>query len=343
MKRRNFIQATLVGAAAAAAPVASQAGSRLYGAPGSLGVQAGPIGDKFMLPLARSGVPSDVWRPLSAASQLLEDVLISSETATAFAKAPKQTLQRYGLDSSDATLADEMVVLLTALSHPAVQDSLAKSDYEAAFSYLEAAGVHERRDPGVLEKRVEQLLADNLDKIKESVAGARNQPLSETHKAMMLEIVGDGSSYATEDDLAALTQVLGGDMVTPQSGVAVAVLAVAVAVAVGVGVVVHVHVAVSVSVVGQPPMPQAMPLFTGASGRFDPALMRNVERASRVGALTNSPGLQEHALKVLIAEEASAVLRAVRKLGIIDIPEQNLSAIIDAVTRYSYKVIGLRE
>lgn len=256
---------------------------------------------------------------------------------------PKQTLQRYGLDSSDATLADEMVILLTALAHPAVQESLARSDYESAFSYLEAAGIHEKRDPGVLEKRVEQLLSDNLDKIKESVATARNQPLSEKHKAMMLEIVGDGTSMATEDDLAVLTAVLGGDMATPQSGVAVAVLAVAVAVAVGVGVVVHVYIAVDVTVVGQQPLGNTMPLFTGASGRFDPALIRNIERASRVGALTNNPGMQAHALKVLIAEEASAVLKAVTKLGIIDVPQRNLPAVIDAVTRYSCKVIGIRE
>lgn len=344
MKRRDFIRATLIGTAAAVAPTVGRANSRLYGPPGCFDVSGRSVNEKFMLPLARAGVPFEVWRPLNGATLLLEEVLTSPESAAAFARSPKATLQRFGLDSSEATLEDEMIVLLTALSHPAVQESLANSDYESAFSYLEAAGLNEKRDPSDFYKRVEELLANDIDKIKEGMSVARNKPLSEKQKAIMLEIISDGATMGTEDDLATLGQVLSGDMSAPHSGVAVAVLAVAVAVVVGVGIAVHVSVVVSVTVAGSNPMiSDAPPLFTGASGRFDPALIRNIERASRIGVLTNNPGLQVHAVKALVAEETEAVLRAAAKLRLIDVPDASLPAVITAATRYSCKALGIQE
>lgn len=85
MKRRKFIQATLVGAAATASTGLAKEGGRLYGTPGSVTPDGSVhIGEKFMLPLSRAGVPVEGWSKLGAATQLLEDVLASSESSAAF-------------------------------------------------------------------------------------------------------------------------------------------------------------------------------------------------------------------------------------------------------------------
>lgn len=84
-------------------------------------------------------------------------------------------------------------------------------------------------------------------------------------------------------------------------------------------------------------------MFTGTYGRFDPALMRNIERAARLGSLTNNTGLQAHALRTLIAEEVRAVMTAVQRLGIVSIRTESLPAVIAAVTKYSHKVLGIAQ
>jgi hypothetical protein len=300
-------------------------------------------GEKFMLPLAKAGAPVESWRPLGAASQLIEDVLVSKDASRAFFEDPKKLLEQYGLDASDKTLADETVILLTSISHPAVQESLARADYESAFSYLEAAGLFEKRDPSNLDRKLEKLLAENIDFIRSSIKATRNAPLTLEQKNMLLSLLGDNQAGATEDDLTAVAQMVYSDVGEPASIVAVAVAAIAVAVVVGVGLVTHIHIATKVSVVGTSPEIQATQgaLFTGAYARFDPALMRNVERAARLGAVVNDSGLQLHALRTVIAEECRAMMTAIQRLGIVDVRPENLPLVVDAVTKYSYKVLGI--
>lgn len=242
-------------------------------------------------------------------------------------------------------MADETVKLLASLSHPAVQEGLRKSEYSAVFSYMDAAGLFERRDPGEFEARLQHVLSEHVTQLRRVVGAQSKQPLSAEHKAQLLGWLGEGYGGVSEEDLATVAEVIYADMASDPTAVAVAVVAIAVAVVVGVGLAVHVHVATSISIIGTvpygPPAGLAAGAFNGAYARFDPALMRNTERAARLASLTGDSGLHLHAMRNLIAEEARAVMTAVQRAGIVTIREHNLPQVIDAVTKYSCKVIGL--
>lgn len=347
MKRRNFIEATLVGAMASIAPAAGKSEERLYGTPGSLGNGGVMSNSKFMLPLARSGAPVEGWTELSAASQLIEDILASSRDAAAFFKNPQKMMKKYGLDASDRTLSDETIILLTSLTHPAIQENLAKSNYQAAFSLMEAAGLVEKREPSLLEKKLQVVFSDNIADIRKAINAAKTGPLNREQQQKLISVLGEHGVGATETDLAALINVLSSDAETPQIGMLTLVVLVSVAVAVLAAVVTHAGVLVSVmtDVMGAAAKQQAGKsgmLFDGSFARFDPALMRNLDRLSRVAHLKSDQGLQAFAFKKLIAEESGAVMRALYNVGALTIKEKNLPALIEATTLYSCKVAGIK-
>lgn len=350
MKRRKFIQATLVGAAAATVvSVEGKAGERLYGAPGSVRLSEGAMDSKkFMLPLARSGVPVEGWSQLSSASQLIEDVLVSPKNAADFFKSPQEALRKYGLDASDKTLADETAILLTALTHPAVRDSLEKADYEATFSLMEAAGLLEKRDPSNLEESIQNIFSKNIDKILEVTNASKITTLDDDQKEKLLAIINERGGGASETDLTALVTILNSGSENPQLAVLTLVVVVSVAIAVIAAVFTHAAVAVSVmtnvmggEVIDGDEGSKKSLLFDGSFGRFDPILMKNLERISRVGALKKDKGLQKFALQKLISEEVRAVLAALQKLGVLNIAPEQFSIIVDATAKYSYKALGI--
>src|SRR3546814_3644196 len=101
MKRRKFIEATLLAVPAAS----SAAGMRLYGTPGSVAQLArAKESEKLLLPISKSGLPPEFWSKIKSVTSIVDNVLKSQEEGEAFYSAPGNYLASHGLDSSDATL-----------------------------------------------------------------------------------------------------------------------------------------------------------------------------------------------------------------------------------------------
>lgn len=365
MKRRKFIQATLVGATA---PIVGSAGAggRLYGEPGSLEGRASASmnGRKFALPLSKAGLPAETWAALGSISQVVENVLTSREQASAFFASPAEYLGRHGLSASDKTLRDDSVIFLTVLSHPAVKDALRNGDYAAAFDYLKVAGLFDPREPSVLQQRIESLLRDNITEIRSAMKAGGLARLSPEQEKILLEVLRDSGVNATEDDLAIVAQMVAADDnvvagCTAVAGCLVAVgiaatvvlyvsVVVAATVILAVGAGVSVAVAVAVTVAGQEQGTQSVqpgglvsPPFTGTFAKLDPVLLRNTERALRLGAIGGSAGLQRQAVKELIAVEVEAILTALKNTGLLPVGDAQLPGAIRATTAYAHKALGL--
>lgn len=368
MKRRKFLQASLI---STALPLPAGA-ERLYGTPGSILPNGGAIGEKFILPLSRAGAPSDTLRTLAATNQLLENVLTSSDEAEIFSENPKHYMQSLGLDVSDKTFQDDTIIMLTTLSHPDVRDSMASGDYGALFGYLRAAGLFEPRDPSNLQLQIKSIMQDNIEAIRAGIKQADSTPLDSEQKQLLLQVLEESGVYATEDDLAIVSQMISSNGMTVMSCTAVAMCAVAVGIAatvvtyvsVAVAVTIAIMAAVSVSVAahmavtvggggggsggcGDPGVfcqiqsnPFAVP-FTGNFAKLDPALMRNTERALRLAAVGGHHGVKVHALREMIAEEVKAVVRAMQQIGLLALDKAQLSTATDAMTRYAYRTLGI--
>lgn len=132
MKRRKFIQASLLASA-----LPATAGSvRLYGTPASVIPGGGQVGEKFLLPLSKTGLPASTWNEYAAVSQVIENVMGSKAESDIFFRSPSDYLRKHGLDASENTMVDESVIMLTCLTDPTVRGSIAQSDWDAVLEYF---------------------------------------------------------------------------------------------------------------------------------------------------------------------------------------------------------------
>lgn len=363
MKRRKFIKSSLVTTVAlpALAGSASAGTDRLYGAPASL-IPGGGSRDKFLLPLSRAGLPHGTWGEFSSVLEVVENILTSKEESGIFFKNPISYFEKHGLDVSDKTLVDNSMILLTCLANPHVQKSMRESDYATTCQYLEAAGLFEKRDPSILAERIQSVIEENRSELLK-LMGSNSARLSQEQEAMLLDVLKESDTAVTEDDLAIITQLAASGVVTPLTCtvavacVIVAALAAYVSVAVAVTVALMAGVTVSAAVYlaiaaksTPPPELEAFPSiagvtpdapFTGAMAKFDPALMRNAERAVRVSKAMNDSGLQVHMHKQLIKEEVTAFMKAMQKTGLLPIDDTHLQLASQATIAYTYRVIGI--
>ena len=363
MKRRKFLKG---GVAALGAPLAVGTAGRLYSTPAS--VQPRDISDldKFKLPLSKAKVPSELWDGLSKVAKLWENVLTNPSESTAFHKDPTGYLGSIGLDASDRTLATETVVLLRAIADPAVKTALAKSDYVSVFSQLIDAGVFTSTDPSALQSHVEQIFRENIEEIQMSSAAI--QPyVEQTKQRALLASIDSGDTVLSDDDIVSLSQVLVEHIgAGPQPmctavalcvvavGIAATVVAyvsVVIAATVGILAAVFISAAVKTAIVVGGTNPESNRFgtdaglvsssFTGEFVKLDPAAMRNAERAVRLAVLTDDAGLQVYSAKQAVQLEVHAVLTAMRNVNLLPVSQDVLPNIIDVVTRYSWKCLGL--
>src|SRR3546814_882249 len=125
MKRRKFIEATLLAVPAAS----SAAGMRLYGTPGSVAQLAkAQESEKLLLPISKSGLPPEFWSKIKSVTSIVDNVLKSQEEGEAFYSAPGNYLASHGLDSSDATLQEESVKLVAAISSSRAREFMEKKE-----------------------------------------------------------------------------------------------------------------------------------------------------------------------------------------------------------------------
>lgn len=359
MSRRKFLKSS---ALALGAPLATVAGSRLYGVPASIIPRDLSDVSKFTLSLSRAGVPPTLWESLARVGDLWERVLTDEGESASFNSAPAAYMQALGLDGSDKTVVHESVVMLRAMASPEVKNFLRVGDYAGMFSYLSSAGAFEQQSASALENKIVAALSDNMDELRRTAELWSADTRVSNDFLSSLERAGVPVS---EDDLTAIAQVLGGAS-GPSPMCVPAVCLVAVAVAIGVTVVgyasvvlaatVVLLVAVSVSAAVQtavgaggactPPHcihPNgASSPFSGIYARLEPSMIRNFDRSLRLAALTKDGNIEIEAARSMISIEVSAVLKALKRVDLLNVRNESMPAAIDAVTSYAWKTLGIQ-
>jgi hypothetical protein len=370
MDRRKFLKG---GAAALAAPLALGTSARLYGTPASIlprvDMDAAAL-DTFKLPLSKAAVPTTLWDSLARVGFLWRNVISSEAESMRFFNDPKAYLESVGLDGSDRTLTEESVVLLRSMCDPAFNSDLASGNYEGVFDRLIATGVLSAHDPSVLETRISDAMNAQREEILAS-AEAVGSMIGADQRDKLAEAFLSIGEHISEDDLFVIAQFFKGGtgalsdfavarpegsffLVVVAAGIAALVVAyVSVAIAVTVAILggVVISLGVRVAVAGSNP---SVPLnvttgstghlqpFDGTYARLDPSLMSNTNRLFRLGKLTGNPDLQTYAVRRMIKAEVEAVVNALHRTGIINMPPEPRARIIDALSRYSANALDVQ-
>ncbi|QIE18955.1 hypothetical protein [Xanthomonas oryzae] len=353
MKRRKFIQSSLV-AGAAAAPagvVAADQATRVFGQPASLtGGTANSTATKMLLPLSRGGMPAEGWDRWSKLTAAVVEMFYDPSQRKAFNANPQKFLASLGYDSN--AMDAPTLALLVALSDPLVQSAALNKDYVSLFNYLHAAGALEKPKPDVLTQQMSKVLSSNLAMIKEALGLTPDAPLdAETVK----RFVSSSASVPTAADLAAIGSIAQLIRVAPGQAVAgaFAVLVAAVEAAVGVQAALvlfnYVTFVTHFSVAGRTRTPgmggegisQSMSagIFTGQMSRLDPDICDSCTVAQRAAAMLGAPELYSEHAKSVIRNEVVSFLRAMQRVGLIGFEESSFETVVDAVYQYGMRTI----
>lgn len=346
MKRRRFIQSSLVAATAAPAAAglaASNASTRLYGEPGSLtgGAQGAA---RFMLPISRAGVPVEGWLEYSRFSALIEDLLKDRAASTAFNHDPAGYLKSRGMDGSELVKGDANVALLIAMSQPEVKQAVLDKDYKAVISYLQAAGTFSPVSTDALTQRVGHVIQHNRDAITSGLKLAPGTKLDlKTYKKLLASSTGG----ATPLDAAALAAIGDNNDASLILG-AFALVVAAVGAAVGVHSVVvaftWLAIVSSVTVEGdgeEDEKSRSSRAYGGLLQSSDPGAQQNIEVAGRLAQLTGSPRVFELTKDELAKAELGAFFAAMKEHSLLDYDEAELPDLVEATLGFTEKSVGI--
>lgn len=333
MKRRKFIKATLV------APVLAgnaSAGTRIFGVPGSLVPSANSLEDKLVLPLAKSGLPPQFWGKLRAVSSVVAGVLNSPDEASEFARSPARYLQAQGLDHSDGTLQDETVKLVVTLSNPSVREAISRKDHVAFMRYLKATGALDF-DASFLQMELESALSRNVGEIRELLSSNLSR-LPTAEREAFLTILANSGSGATEDDLAIACELMSSEIEGSPSSIVAATIALVV-VTVAAAAVLWVYTAGWVW--GGPVQPRFAGTNFAKLAEADPKLAKNYERAIQLATIAGEKELLEQGVRELILAESIAVVSAMKNAGVLDITDEGVGRLSEAMSAYVYRMAGV--
>lgn len=350
MKRRKFIQASLI-----ATSLPAIGAERLHGAPASVSPSqgAGAVVEKFLIPISRTGLPPDTWNEFSRISAMVERVLSSPEEGARFQSSPAHYFGAHGLDSSDLTTKSEVAKVLVCASDPGMRDLVDRRDWTAALTQMRQFGLFEHEAGDTLTQRIQTVLESNIGEI-ELILRGEGVATDQDREATLLALISGTDRAPTEDDLAIVSKLIAAGDVSPMACTAATVCIAAITAGAFVTAVVYLMVAVvsaawlmtEVDVNGNIIQPMkrtghASVPFTGSMARLDPALMRNAERASRIGAVFGSADLQIEVQRGVISKEVDAFVRAMVKVGLINLDESRLDGAVSALQAYALRVAGL--
>lgn len=336
MKRRRFIQAALLTVPAAAT---AATGARLYGAPGSIAPTAESMASKkLLLPLSKSGMPPQFWAEIQSITSVIQNVIESPSEGELFSASPAAYLAKHGLDSSEATLQEESIKIIEILTRPDVKRDLAAKDYSSLMNRLKSSGALINFDSTNLQRQLEVILTNNAEEIRHILAERiANSP--EAEREVFLRIMDGDGSPASEDDLAITYNLISASI--EESPLSIVIVTIALlAVTVAVDILLWVAVAAWVTVYETETQSSAS-AGMGKLSKIDPDLSTNYERINRIGVITGDKQIIEQNTRDLILLETSAVVNAMRNSGILNITAKKCDEIIETMTAYNYKVLGL--
>jgi len=354
MSRRKFLQTTSL---VLGAPLVASTATRLYGAPASVIPREVADLDRFKLPLARAGVPTELWDSLARVGDLWDRVLTDDSEAQRFHSDAAGYMNSLGLDGSDATLADESLRMLRVMADPEAKKYLASGDYTSLFDQFVAANVFEPLAPSALQTKIVSLFAENYAEMSAAIdaamiggaqenllTGMQNLGLSVTEADLMelTKIVSASEAgVVPHPDVFALVVVVAGISAIAAAYISV-VIAVTVVLLAGVSVSAAIASAILVCGVRTCFRPYgSAPPFGGTYAKLEPAMIRNLDRSLRLAALTRDGNIAFQAMRSVIASEVSAVFGALKQVNLIHVEDKNMPRIIDAVTAYSWRALGI--
>jgi hypothetical protein len=339
MKRRHFIQSTLVATAVAPAvgisSVLTEQSTRLYGIPGSLTNGTTSV-ERFMLPISKSGVPVEGWLEYSRFCAFIEEIFSDEISANAFNENPSEFLKSRGMDGSSLVTNDANFSLLAAISQLPVRQAIVNRDYISVISYLKTAGVFSPVSLDEITKTVSDIVLNNKDLILSSLNVPRNQKLDlQTYKALLLSSEGN----ATPFDLAALSAFEDDNNTMLVIGAGVIVIAAVVAAVSVVAAVVMFTYATFVSKVSVHDPSQSSNSVGSLLYRSNLAAQRNVETAERLSRILGSNSIYNIERDNLVRMELSAFLSALKEHGLVEYEDNDLPGLLDATIMYTQKAL----
>lgn len=346
MKRRRFIQSSLISGAAAslASTAGAAAAPRVFGTPASLSGGTDSNATRMMLPLSRSGMPAAGWEHWSKLIAATVEMFTDDRKRSLFHANPGRYLSSAGFDTSRQTLDAPSLALLVALSDRDLQDAVERRDYPQMLSYLQASGALARPKEDVLTSKLQDALQSNIEMIRSVMAvDARQSPDADS----VLAFIKATSKPPTTADLAALASVAESLRMAPGQAVAGAAVLVVAAVDAVVGVTVAVVAFTMVAVVNQvkvgdntePSIPSRH-VFNGQLSRLDGDICDSCDVAHRAAAILGAPGLYDEHAKLVIRNEVRSFLRAMRTVGLVTYEESSFETIVEAIYTYGMRSIS---
>lgn len=326
MKRRKFIQATLL-----AIPSIGVTPARLYGTPESVAPRAtGRMANKLLLPISRSGLPPEFWKDIQSVSAAVIRVFDSEEAANQFHSDPVKYMQEFGLDTSDRVMANGSFRLIRTIADPSTKDHLRKKDYGELLAKLRKDGVLNGFRTTDLTRRIEAGINARRSEIRALLERGPSD-LSSQREAL-LSVLGDDRHSLTEDDLAITSELLSMDMTSPLGTVVLVVAIAAVLVTVLAEVMVFTVITAWVTVHG--PEPGISPPMIWM---MDPYLAEDVERIGKISAFAGDSDFLSHGMKELVVAEITSMVTAMQRSGLLSLSPQQSERIIEAMSTYAIK------
>lgn len=326
MKRRKFIQATLL-----AIPSVGVTPARLYDTPGSVAPRSiGRIADKLLLPISRSGLPPEFWKDIQSVSAAVIRVFDSEEAANQFHSNPVKYMQECGLDISDRVMANGSFRLIRSIADPRTKDHLRKKEYGELLAKLRRDGVLNGFGTADLTRRIEARINARRGEIKALLEqGSSN--LSSQREAL-LSVLGDDRHSLAEEDLAITSELLSMDMTSPLGTVVLVVAIAAVLVTVLAEVMVFTVITAWVTVHGP-----EQGISPSMISMMDPSFVEDMERIGKISAFTGDSGFLSHGMKELVIVEITSMVTAMQRSGLLSLSPQQSERIIEAMSTYAIK------
>jgi len=347
MKRRNFLSLSAAGIGLAGmGPAGAATDGRLFGAPQYARGSGQALGENRMrLALSRMEMPVEAWEPVLSMSRVWNAVLQDDATRQAFLAAPRRFLARRGIPPSAIDRSSQEFRLLRLVCDPYVRHIASAGNYGAFISRLKEDDLLHDDAEDSLRQRVRQLLAADLDQLRQRV------PAMAAGGTALSDLAESADLYAVTRELAAVnseTQAVAAAMVV----VVVAALA-ATYVSVGVNVTVvlnlgfSISIAVSVSIgvggAGGGGGCDYCHADVGAVAALEPKMRDNLDWTIRAARLTGRPSFETEALKDYIFTETRACLEAAESLAALNLPSDPRArdVVLKGVARLTCRAAGL--
>lgn len=344
MKRRKFIEASLL---TAAAPIAVRAqardSGRLYGTPASVAPEI-LHEPKLTLPLVDAGVPTSALEQLSKFSAVWRKILGSADETARFSSDPLSYLEEAGFGHVEGILTDENVILLSAVGTTGVRESLIRGDYERVFSLLTRSGVLHRLNPRALSVNLAPAFEEQRSELLEVLS---HIPADLSIEQALEQLVSESFPASSNDSLVATVELVrrlyGEPSISPSAVVPVIAIAIAaILVSVGVSFTVATGAAIVTSVVamteitvGGATQPQSL------GTHLDPQAKNNFRRILKIAGITGDRDLLAASTRELIVYEVKGLVGGFVEAGLLDRQSNRVEALERIITGYALNVAGL--